>query len=79
MSQRLYDLIAKVMNKPSSAINDESSPESIENWTSFKGYVLLSELETEFNVKFTIDEAMDVANVADIKKHLKNHGVLLND
>lgn len=79
MSQRLYDLIAKVMNEQSSAINDESSPESIEKWTSFKGYVLLSELETEFKVKFTIDEAMDVSNVADIKKHLKNHGVSLND
>ncbi len=79
MSKRLYDLIAKVMNEPSSNINDESSPESIENWTSFKGYVLLSELETEFTVKFTIDEAMDVTKVADIKKHLKNHGVILND
>ena len=67
------------MGVQSSSINDESSPTSIESWTSFKGYVLLSELETEFNVKFTIDEAMDVANVADIKKHLKNHGVDLND
>jgi acyl carrier protein len=79
MSQRLYDLIGKIMGVQSSSINDESSPTSIESWTSFKGYVLLSELETEFNVKFTIDEAMDVANVADIKKHLKNHGVDLND
>ena len=79
MSQRLYDLIGKIMGGQSSSINDESSPTSIESWTSFKGYVLLSELETEFNVKFTIDEAMDVANVADIKKHLKNHGVDLND
>ena len=67
------------MGVQSSSINDESSPTSIESWTSFKGYVLLSELETEFNVKFTIDEAMDVANVADIKKHLKNHGVDLNE
>ena len=67
------------MGGESSSINDESSPTSVESWTSFKGYVLLSELETEFNVKFTIDEAMDVANVADIKKHLKNHGVDLND
>ena len=79
MSQRLYDLIGKIMGVQSSSINDESSPTSIESWTSFKGYVLLSELETEFNVKFTIDEAMDVANVADIKKHLKNHGVDLNE
>lgn len=79
MSKRLYDLIARVMNVPPSSINDEASPTSIESWTSFKGYVLLSELETEFNVKFTLEEAMDVKKVADIKLHLNNHGVTLND
>ncbi|PIN84378.1 MAG: acyl carrier protein, partial [Nitrosopumilales archaeon CG11_big_fil_rev_8_21_14_0_20_33_24] len=71
--------VARVMNVQSSTINDESSPESIENWTSFNGYVLLYELETEFKVKFTIDEVMDVKKIADIKRHLKNHGVILND
>ena len=79
MSDRLYNLVARVMNVHSSTISDESSPESIKNWTSFNGYVLLYELETEFKVKFTIDEAMDVKKVADIKRHLRNHGVVLND
>ena len=79
MSKRLYNLVAKVMNVQSSIISDESGPESIESWTSFKGYVLLYELESEFKVKFTIDEAMDVKKVADIKRHLRNHGVVLND
>ena len=79
MSKRLYNLVAKIMSAQSSTINDESGPESIESWTSFKGYVLLYELETEFKVKFTIDEAMDVKKIADIKRHLKNHGVILND
>lgn len=79
MSKKLHDLVAKVMNIPSSTVNDESGPESIESWTSFKGYILLYELETEFKVKFTIDEAMDVKKVTDIKRHLKNHGIILND
>ena len=79
MSKKLYVLISKVMNLPVHIINDDSGPESIESWTSFKGYVLLSELETVFNVKFTLDEAMDVKNVADIKRHLNNHGIILND
>lgn len=79
MSKKLYDLVARVMNTQSSAINDESGPESIDSWTSFKGYVLLYELETEFKVKFTIDEAMDVKKITDIKRHLKNHGIILND
>lgn len=79
MTEKLYNLIAKVLNVPVSEINDESTPESIESWTSFNGYVLLYELETSFNVKFSIDEAMDVKNVADIKRHLNNHGVVFDD
>jgi len=79
MSEKLYNLIAKVMNVNPSEVNAESSPESIESWTSFNGYVLLHKLESAFNVKFTIDEAMDVKKVADIKRHLKNHGVTLDD
>ena len=79
MSKRLYELIASVMNTPVSSINDGAGPETIESWTSFKGYVLLYELENEFKVKFTINEAMDVKKVSDIKRHLSNHGVTLND
>ena len=79
MSEKLYKIISKVMNLNIEEINDESSPSTISNWTSFNGYVLLYELETNFDVKFSIDEAMDVKNVADIKRHLQNHGVNLND
>jgi acyl carrier protein len=79
MSQRLYSLVAKVMNVSVSQITDNSGPASIDSWTSFKGYVLLYELEEEFKTKFTIDEALDVKTVTDIKRHLKNHGIVLND
>jgi len=79
MSEKLYKIISKVMNTNIKEINDESSPSSISNWTSFNGYVLLDELETNFDVKFSIDEAMDVKNVSDIKRHLQNHGVNFND
>ena len=67
------------MNVKIEDIDDDSSPTTIPNWTSFNGYVLLYELENNFNVKFSIDEAMDVKNIADIKRHLQNHGVDLND
>ncbi len=78
MSQKLYQIISKVMKIDISVITDELGPETIENWTSFNGYVLLHELETGFDVKFTIDEAMDVATITDIKKHLKNKGILFD-
>lgn len=77
MPEKLFSLLSKVLNVPLEQINDDSSPQTIPTWTSFNGYVMLYELENTFKVKFTIDEAMDVKNVADIKRHLKNHGVLL--
>jgi acyl carrier protein len=67
------------MNVPEIEINEQSSPESIENWDSFNGYVLLDELESEFNVKFTMDDVLDVKTVSDIKRHLQNYGVNFSD
>ena len=79
MTEKLYNIICKVFNFPISDITDDTTTEDIPNWTSFNGYVLLYELETNFDVKFTIDEATDVKNISDIKRHLKNHGVNLDE
>ena len=68
-------IVSKVFSIPESEVNDESSPENIENWDSFNWLVLVDELENHFNVKFTISEITDVKSVADIKRHLKNHNV----
>mgnify|MGYP001209871879 FL=1 len=79
MSKKLYQIIGKILDVPASEINDESSPETIENWDSFNSLMLADELESEFNVSFSLEEIVDSANVAAIKKHLKNHGVSLDD
>jgi acyl carrier protein len=79
MSEKLYQIISQVMKMDIAVITDELGPETIENWTSFNGYVLLNELETGFKVKFTINEAMDVKNIADIKRHLRNKGINANE
>jgi acyl carrier protein len=63
------------MGVPISTINDESSPETIENWDSFRGLVLADELETRFDVKFSLDDLLSVKKVEDIKKNLAKYGV----
>ena len=75
MSENIYKIISKVFSVPISEINDESSPETIESWDSFNGLILVDEIESSFNVKFSVSEIIDTKNVKDIKKHLKNHGV----
>ena len=79
MPNKLYSIISKVMDVPESEINDQSSPENIESWDSFHGLVLVDELENTFNVKFTIEEIADVQNVGDIKRHIKNHNIDLDE
>ncbi len=79
MSKKLYSIIARVMDVSITDINDDSSPETIPSWDSFNSYILLDELESEFKTEFTIDEVTETKNVSDIKKHLKNHGIVLND
>ena len=75
MIDDVYQIVAKVFSIPESEVNDQSSPENIESWDSFNGLVLVDELENHFKIKFTISEITDVKNVADIKRHLKNHDV----
>ena len=76
MSEKLYNIISKVFSVPISEINDESSPETIESWDSFNGLILVNELESNFNIKFSLSEIIDIKNVKDIKRHLKNHGIV---
>ncbi len=79
MSQKLYKIISNVMDISISELTDKSSPDNIENWDSYNGLLLIDELESEFDVKFSVDETYDVKTIEDIKRHLKNHGVILND
>jgi len=79
MSKKLFNIISRVMEIKSSELTDESGPEDVENWDSYNGLLLVDEIESEFNVKFTIEEIFDINSIADIKKHLTNHGVILNE
>ena len=79
MSDKVHSIVAKVFSIPISDITDESGPETIESWDSFNGLILVDELEKNFDIKFSISEITDVKTVADIKRHLKTHNVILND
>ena len=79
MPNKLYSIISKVMDVPESEINDQSSPENIESWDSLSLYMLIDDIETEFNVKFILEEILEIKNVGDFKKQLKKYGVDINE
>ncbi|MFY9965388.1 MAG: hypothetical protein WBL44_09330 [Nitrososphaeraceae archaeon] len=79
MSSNLLDIVANVMEVQVSQIDDESGPETIENWDSFRGLILFEELESKFNVKFTLNELLNIKKIKDIKNILSVRGASLNE
>jgi len=73
---KLFEIISRVLNAPITQINDESGPETMDGWDSFNLYVLLDEIETTYNVKFNLDETLEIKNVGDFKKILQKYGVV---
>ena len=52
------------MNTPISQINENSSAETLQEWDSFKMYVLINEIEKEFNIKFSLKETLEIKKAA---------------
>ena len=78
-SNKLYDILSKVFSISIEQISDDSGPEDIERWDSFNALVLVDELESEFSIQFTVAEITDVFKISDIKRHLRSHGVNLDE
>ena len=75
MSEKLYQIVSEVFNVELNKINDNTSPENLEEWDSFNFYVLLDQIENKFNIKFDLDETLEIKKISDIKKIFAKHGV----
>ena len=75
MSEKLYQIVSKVFGVDVSKINDDTNPENLEQWDSFNFYVLLDEIENEFNIKFDLDETLEIKKIGDFKKMFEKHGI----
>ena len=54
MAKKLFEIVSRVMNISATEISETSGPDLIPEWDSFNMYVLLDEIEKEFNVKFSL-------------------------
>ena len=68
MSEKLYQIVSEVFNVELNKINDNTSPENLEEWDSFNFYVLLDQIENKFNIKFDLDETLEIKKIGDFKK-----------
>jgi|TARA_B100001105_G_C22303286_1_gene404846 acyl carrier protein len=73
--QKLISLLSRVLNLNSEGISDSTSPENTSSWDSFSALVLVTELESEFDVSFSMEEVFAITCVADIRATLINHSI----
>ena len=71
MVKTLLEIVSTVMNIPIEKISDSSGPDSIPEWDSFNMFVLLDEIEKEFDVKFSLEETLEIKTVGDFRKKLE--------
>jgi acyl carrier protein len=64
MEGRVKKVMSDVFNIDVSLINNESSPDNIENWDSLKHMNLIVALEEEFEIEFDDEEIVDSMNFA---------------
>ena len=72
MEDRIKKVMSDVFNIDVSLINNESSPDNIENWDSLKHMNLIVALEEEFEIEFDDEEIVDSMNYALIVIILKS-------
>ena len=73
--EKLKDILAKVLLLDESKISDGMSRKSVEEWDSMAHLMLVSEIESAFEVTMDDDDIMGIQTVGDIKKTLTKLGI----
>ena len=69
---KLKKVISNVLGVSIDAINDNSSPDSIDKWDSLSHLNLVMAIEAEFDVELTPEDSMDMLSVKLIRMILSD-------
>jgi acyl carrier protein len=73
--KKLKTILAKVLLIDEAKIGDGMSRKTVKEWDSMAHLMLVSEIESVFEVTMDDDDIMEIQTVADIKKTLKKLGI----
>ena len=68
--ETLKNIVSRVFNVPANKINDELARDTIEEWDSFNHLLLISEVEKEIGIKFTILEVGKIKTLKELKESI---------
>ena len=75
--EKLKDILAKVLLLDETKISDGMSRKNVKEWDSMAHLMLVSEIESAFEVTMDDDDIMEIQTVGDIKKTLKKLGITI--
>ena len=72
MDSKFIELVASVLEIAPDSLNEQSNTENTPEWDSLLHWELISEIESTYNIKFTMAEAADFKNLGEIYTALQN-------
>lgn len=79
MTKKLFDLMGEVLGVNPTLISDKTIQRDIEKWDSLNSLLLIDAIEKEYNIKFPIDDVMEISGVIDIKNTLSKLGINVSE
>jgi acyl carrier protein len=73
--ERLYQAIGGVLGLAPTAIESETSPDTVSTWDSLNHLNLVMAVETEFGIALTPEQVFDIRNVGTLLTIVREHGV----
>jgi len=70
MEDKVIEIISQILNIPIEQLDDDSSPDTIENWDSLRHMNLILALEEELGVTLSDDEVVEMLSVKKIVRVL---------
>lgn len=76
---QLNELIASVINVPSSTLTPQSGPENLPDWDSLAHIGVVAAVEQTYQVQLTMPEILSIKTIADLRNILEKRGVTFVD
>lgn len=75
MSDALIDLFADVLEVDAASLNNDSSPDNVEQWDSLAAMHLVAGIEEKFETQLSTKEIMKMSSIGLARAALKDKGI----
>ncbi|MEL7565486.1 MAG: acyl carrier protein [Dehalobacterium sp.] len=66
MDKKFLDIVSQILNVDPKRLKEEDTTETLPEWDSLNHWAVISALEDEYGIEFTMDEATEFKNLGHI-------------